>query len=98
MPRYALLICVLLCNFCTTPALAKRVALVIGNSQYQNLSTLDNPSHDAAAVAEKLRTLQFDLIGENGSPTETALTDLDRNRFLRVIDKFTGVAQVRTSL
>ena len=46
------------------PAAAdKRVALVIGNSAYQNVTRLDNPRNDAALMAETLSGLGFTLIG-----------------------------------
>jgi hypothetical protein len=46
------------------PALAdKRVALVIGNSAYQNVTALDNPTRDAALMAETLSGLGFTLVG-----------------------------------
>jgi hypothetical protein len=46
------------------PAAAeKRVALVIGNSTYQNVSPLDNPSKDAVLMADTLDGLGFTLIG-----------------------------------
>ena len=46
------------------PAAAeKRVALVIGNSAYQNVTRLDNPRNDAALMAETLAALGFTLIG-----------------------------------
>jgi hypothetical protein len=45
------------------PAFAeKRVALVIGNSGYQNVARLGNPSNDAAAMTETLKGAGFDLI------------------------------------
>lgn len=45
------------------PAAAeKRVALVIGNAAYQNVPALQNPSHDAADMATKLRALGFDVV------------------------------------
>ena len=48
----------------TAPAAAeKRVALVIGNSAYQNVTRLDNPRNDAALMAETLAGLGFTLIG-----------------------------------
>src|SRR5712691_11470191 len=48
----------------TAPAAAeKRVALVIGNSAYQNVTRLDNPRNDAALMAETLGGLGFTLIG-----------------------------------
>jgi uncharacterized caspase-like protein len=45
------------------PALAeKRVALVIGNSAYQNVATLANPVNDAATIATTLRDAGFDVV------------------------------------
>ena len=40
----------------------KRVALVIGNSNYSNVRTLANPANDAAAVAVLLRSAGFDVV------------------------------------
>ena len=40
--------------FATTAAAEKRVALVIGNSSYQNVPRLDNPRNDAALMADTL--------------------------------------------
>ena len=46
-----------------TPAWAnKRVALVIGNSAYENAVTLANPERDAKAVTAKLRELGFVVV------------------------------------
>ena len=46
------------------PAMAeKRVALVVGNSAYQNIARLDNPKNDAVLMADTLRGLGFTLIG-----------------------------------
>lgn len=39
-----------------------RVALVIGNSSYQNASVLANPSNDARAMADKLGKIGFDVM------------------------------------
>jgi uncharacterized caspase-like protein len=56
------------------PATAeKRIALVVGNSAYQNITRLDNPRNDAALMAETLSSLGFTLIG--GS----AQLDLDKS-------------------
>ena len=41
---------------------AKRVALVIGNSAYQNAGPLPNPINDSRAVADALRRLDFVVI------------------------------------
>src|SRR4249919_2299367 len=50
----------------------KRVALVIGNSSYQNVTRLDNPRNDAALMADTLGALGFTLIGSR------AQLDLDK--------------------
>jgi Caspase domain/Domain of unknown function (DUF4189) len=48
----------------TAPAAAeKRIALVIGNSAYQNVTRLDNPRNDATLMAGTLASLGFTLIG-----------------------------------
>jgi len=39
----------------------KRVALVIGNSNYKNVGTLKNPVNDATDIAAKLQVLGFDV-------------------------------------
>lgn len=44
------------------PALAKRVALVIGNGAYEHAAPLRNPANDAAAMGAKFRSLGFDTI------------------------------------
>lgn len=55
--------------------LGKRVALVIGNSHYEHFDTLANPSKDAAAVAERLAKLGFELIQPvRGQPVQDDLT------------------------
>jgi hypothetical protein len=46
----------------------RRVALVIGNDDYQTANKLANPVNDARAMAAKLKELGFDVIAvENGS-------------------------------
>jgi uncharacterized caspase-like protein len=58
---------------------ARRLALVIGNSTYQNVSELTNPQNDAADIAEKLRNLSFDvMLG----------TNLTREQMHEAFDKF----------
>nr|WP_319387271.1 caspase family protein [uncultured Roseibium sp.] len=46
----------------TIPALAKRVALVIGNGAYEHTIPLPNPSNDAEKMAAKLRSLGFEVV------------------------------------
>jgi uncharacterized caspase-like protein len=59
----------------------QRVALVIGNSAYQNVAQLPNPSNDAKAVAQLLNTAGFEVI---------SATDLDHNQMIQVIQDFSG--------
>jgi hypothetical protein len=45
------------------PACAeKRVALVLGNSAYENVSRLANPANDSSAIAETLKSAGFDVV------------------------------------
>jgi uncharacterized caspase-like protein len=56
------------------PALAdKRVALVLGNSAYQNVPPLANPVNDAALMAQTLKQAGFDVVDlrQNLSALET---------------------------
>ena len=39
----------------------ERVALVVGNSQYQQVQDLDNPVSDSTKIAAMLRRLGFDV-------------------------------------
>jgi formylglycine-generating enzyme required for sulfatase activity len=66
-----------------SPAFAeRRVALVIGNSAYQNVLLLDNPRNDAGLMADTLRGLGFTLVGDG------AQVDLDKAAFDDVLQKF----------
>jgi uncharacterized caspase-like protein len=40
----------------------KRVALMIGNSNYQNVSRLANPSNDAPMLADTFKKANFDVV------------------------------------
>jgi uncharacterized caspase-like protein len=56
------------------PALAeKRIALVLGNSAYQNVPPLANPVNDAALMADTLKRANFDIVvsRQNLSAIET---------------------------
>jgi formylglycine-generating enzyme required for sulfatase activity/uncharacterized caspase-like protein/uncharacterized protein YraI len=58
-------LCAALCSlilFTPTAEAAKRVALVIGNDTYETLPALNNARADAKGMAEKLRSLGFDVI------------------------------------
>jgi len=61
---YSVLLCFLYMLVTTSHAYsAKKVALVIGNSNYLNASPLRNPKNDAVDMSEKLVTLGFQVIG-----------------------------------
>ena len=66
MRRLAALVTALLAVcLASQPALAgtgKRVALIIGNSAYQNVAALTNPANDAAAVTEMFKQASFDPV------------------------------------
>ena len=55
----------------------KRLALVIGNSAYVNIMRLTNPVNDAADVAEKLKSLKFEVLLATDA-TQAKMTSLLR--------------------
>jgi len=60
----------------------KRVALVVGNSAYQNVTRLDNPRNDAALMAETLSGLGFTLVGGRAQlDLDKAALDTDVQNF-----------------
>jgi hypothetical protein len=63
----------------------KRVALVIGNSSYQNVAPLVNPVNDAAAISETLKGAGFDFV-EN-------LRDLKASEMRRALRGFSDKAR-----
>ena len=66
----------------SNPAFAeRRVALVIGNGNYDNLDRLPNPANDANAMAFALRRLGFEV--ESG-------IDLNRDGMARLVSRFTN--------
>src|SRR5262249_50377627 len=72
-------------TFAPEAALAdKRVALVVGNSSYQAVPQLPNPSGDAAAVAKMLRDAGFDTVDIQ--------INLENLEFKRAIRKFESEA------
>ena len=62
----------------------KRLALVIGNSNYDYLSSLNNPINDATDVTDKLQSLGFDVY---------SLYDINYSDFDTVLKKFSGAAK-----
>lgn len=68
------------------PALAdRRVALVIGNSAYQNVPTLADPQRDAHAVAATLQKAGFDVVN--------AQYDVGNLQFKRAVAQFEDEAR-----
>jgi carboxyl-terminal processing protease len=65
----------------------RRVALVIGNSAYQNVARLDNPRNDAVLMANTLQNLGFKLTGGG------AQLDLDKTGLDAAVQKFGGELQ-----
>ena len=65
------------------PAAAeKRIALVVGNAAYRNITRLDNPSNDARLMADTLSSLGFTLIGGR------AQLDLDKSALDTAVQNF----------
>jgi uncharacterized caspase-like protein len=51
-----------ICLFCQPAFATKRVALVMGNSAYQNVSRLSNPANDSAAMSAAFKGADFDVV------------------------------------
>jgi hypothetical protein len=74
------------CAVVATNAAEKRIALVVGNSAYQNITRLDNPCNDATLMAETLSGLGFTLIGGHAQlDLDKAALDNDVQNFGRQI-------------
>lgn len=58
---------------------ARMVALVIGNSAYQNVATLDNPRRDAEMISRSLTALGYEVVNH---------FDLDRAGMLDALGRF----------
>lgn len=57
----------------------RRLALVIGNSNYESVKALPNPANDAKAVAQLLNTAGFEVV---------MAFDLDRDTLRQVVSEF----------
>jgi len=83
MPSVLLrILATIVCALALWPSLAaaeKRVALVIGNSSYENALPLKNPVNDANDISAKLKKLGFDVI---------VGTDLDQTEMRRAVKEF----------
>src|ERR1700727_343970 len=72
--------------YASSASAEKRVALVVGNSAYQNITRLDNPRNDATLMAETLSGLGFALIGGSAQlDLDKAALDTDVQNFGRQI-------------
>ena len=77
----ALLVLVtILCSASERALANKRVALVIGNSLYQNVPSLPNPANDAAAVTDMFKAAGFDVVDSR--------RDLKNAELRRVLNNF----------
>jgi hypothetical protein len=75
----AALFTVIGCVAATQAIAERRVALVVGNSQYAYTSALPNPRNDAEDIARTLKQVGFEV---------TVGYDLDQIKFARLIDDF----------
>ena len=67
------------CRLSSLAQAERRIALVIGNSAYQNTAELKNPKNDAADMAASLRRLGFEVFEGH---------DLDKRSMERMIRQF----------
>ncbi len=82
--RRALLAALFLCALSAAACAEKRVALVIGNSNYAYADKLDNPKNDASDIAAALKRLSFEV---------TTGVDLTVAQFDKAVDDFTITAK-----
>src|ERR1700760_4186855 len=74
--------------FCAATQMAraeKRIALVVGNSAYQNVVPLTNPVNDAAAIAEMFKKAGFEVVDSR--------RDLGNAEMRRALRDFTDKAR-----
>ena len=62
----------------------QRVALVVGNSNYEHVAKLRNPANDAEDLTARLQSLGFEVIGG---------TDLDRRKLVESLIRFGRAAE-----
>lgn len=89
MRRHALLMFVVLAIVATATPIkpllgaegSKRLALVVGNSAYKNVAPLVNPANDATDIAQKLKSLGFEVL---------LATDADQGKMVSLLQEFRG--------
>jgi uncharacterized caspase-like protein len=91
MRKYSIAVLTLLVSAITSgPSLAdKRVALVIGNSNYRNAPKLANPENDAVAISLLLKRSGFDVV-----ETRQNVSDADMRRSMREFSETTRDADI----
>lgn len=67
------------------PSGPRKVALIVGNGAYKNVTPLDNPPRDARLIADTLRGLGF--------ATVTLAPDLTRDKFFAALHEFGAEAE-----
>src|SRR5690242_8454969 len=81
--RLAFVLSILMLGFSTFDCRAdKRIALVVGNSSYQTVASLNNPRNDATLIADTLQKAGFTLVGNR------AQLDLDKPAFDKAVQSF----------
>ena len=73
---------ILIASLFASPAAAKRIALVVGNSQYVSARPLANPQNDARLMADALVSVGFALVGGG------AQLNLDEDKFRHIVKEF----------
>ena len=63
----------------------RRIALVIGNSAYENVAALPNPVRDASLVADVLKLTGFESV--------TLLTNLRKDALVSALREFAARAE-----
>ena len=71
--RYILLTALFTALASTGAVAEKRVALVIGNSAYQNVPKLTNPANDASMMAATLKKSGFDSVVQRSDVTKDTM-------------------------
>ena len=84
---FAAVLCIWLLAL-VSPAEARRLALVVGNAEYQNVPALRNAVNDARAMADALKRLGFEV---------TLLTDVGSDEFWLKLDAFSKEAETAES-
>jgi Caspase domain len=82
---FAVLLLILAAAHTTSASAERRVALVIGNSAYQNVPKLPNPVNDARAIAALLKNAGFDVVESR--------SDLGIANIRRAMRDFSNVAR-----